>query len=52
MVASVDTVQCYDRVAHTVTALTLQAYKVRQSSVMGMLQSTQSMEYYLRTGFG
>ena len=52
MVALVDTAQCYDRVAHTMTALTLQAYKVRQIFVMGMLQPIQSMEYYLRTGYG
>ena len=52
MVASVDAAQCYDRVAHTMTALTLRAYKVRQSSVMGMLQPIQNMEHYLRMGYG
>ena len=34
------------------TALTLRAYKVRQSLVMGMLQPIQNMEYYFRTGYG
>ena len=52
LVASVDASQCYDRVAHAMAALILRAYKVRQSSVMGMLQPIQCMEYYLRTGFG
>ena len=52
LVASVDTAQCYDRIAHAVASLTLRAYKVRQSSVASMLTPIQSMEYYLRTGFG
>ena len=52
IVASVlNAAQCYDRVAHALTALTLQAYKVRQSSVMGMFQTIQNMEYCLRTGY-
>ena len=51
VVASVDAVQCYDRVAYAMTVLTLRAYKVRQSSVTGMLQPIQNMEYYLRTGY-
>ena len=46
-----DATQCYDRIAHAAAALTLRAYKVRQSSVAGMLAPLQSMEYYLRTGF-
>ena len=50
IVASVDASQCYDRVAHAMAALTLRAYKVQQSLLMGMLQPIQSMEYYLRTG--
>ena len=33
-------------------ALTLRAYKVRQSSIMGMLTPIANMEFYLRTGFG
>ena len=52
VVASVDAAQCYDRVAHTMTALTLRAYKVRQRSVLAMLQPIQNMEYYLQTGYG
>ena len=53
MVASVDPAQCNNRVAHimTMTSRTLQAYKVRQRSVMGMLQPIQSMEYYPQMGF-
>ena len=50
--ASVDAAQCYDRIAHAAAALTIRAYKVRQSLVVGMLAPIQLMEYYLRTGFG
>ena len=52
LVASVDAAQCYDRIAHATAALTLRAYKVRKSSVECMLAPIQSMEYYLRTGYG
>ena len=52
LVASVDAAQCYDRVSHAMAALTLRAYKVQNSSVLGMLRPIQNMEYYLRTGFG
>ena len=52
LMGSVDTTQCYNRIAHMVASLTLQAYKVRQTSLASMLTPIQSMEYYLRTGFG
>ena len=52
LVASVDASQCYDRIARAMASLTLRAYKVRQSSVLAMLHPIQSMEYYMRTGFG
>ena len=43
IVASVDASQCYDRVAHAMASLALRAYKVQQSSVVGMLKPIQSM---------
>ena len=49
---SVEAAQCYDRIAHTMTSLTLCAYNIRQSSVASMLTPLQSMKYYTRTGFG
>ena len=51
IVASVDAAQCYDRVAHTMAALTLQASKVPESSVKCMLQPIFDMEFYIRTGY-
>ena len=52
LVASVDAAQCYDRIAHAVAALTLLAYKVKQSSVTSMLAPIQAIEDYLRTVTG
>ena len=49
LVASVDAAQCYDRIAHETAALTLRVYNIKVAS---MLTPTQSMLYYLRTGFG
>ena len=52
IVASVDAAQWYDRVAHTMVALTLQASKVPESSVEYMLQPIRDMEFYIRTAYG
>jgi len=52
LVAQVDASQCYDRVAHAMAALTLRAFRVHNSSVLGMLRPLHCMEFYLRTGFG
>ena len=52
LVALIDAAQCYNIIAHAVASLTLCAYKVRQSLVASMLTPIQSMEYYLRAGFG
>ena len=52
LVALVDVAQCYDRIVHAAAALTLGAYKVKQSSVACMLAPIQTMEYYPRTGYG
>ena len=49
LVASVDAAQCYNRIAYAAAALTLRAYRVKQSSVACMLAPIQTMEYYLRT---
>ena len=50
--SSVDAAQCYDRMAHSMLALTLRACKVPQSSVNCMLQSIREMNFHLRTAFG
>ena len=50
--SSVDAAQCYDRMAHSMLALTLRACKVPQSSVNCMLQSIREMNFHIRTAFG
>ena len=52
LAASVDAEQCYNRVAHAMAALTLQAHKVNQSSVGAMLEPIQEMEFCLKTRYG
>ena len=53
MVASVNTAQCYGRIAHAIAVLTLCAFfKVPPSSAASILEPIQDIEYYLRTGFG
>jgi len=52
VVAQVDAAQCYDRVALSMAALTLRAFKVHNSLVLAMLRPLHCMEFYLRTGFG
>ncbi len=37
-----DVSQCYDCIAHTMAVLTLQVFKVRESSVMTMFSPIQS----------
>ena len=51
VVAPVDAAQYHYRVAHAMAALTLRANKAKQSSVIGMLEPIQNVEYYLRTRF-
>ena len=52
LVASVDASQCYDRMAHSIAGLTLQASGVPPSSVRSMLKPIREMEFFIRTAFG
>ena len=52
IVASVDAAQCYDRIAHSVAALSLRASKVSESSIHCMLKPIREMEFFIRTAFG
>ena len=47
IVASVDAAQCYDRIAHSITALSLKAPKVPDSSIRCMLKPIQEMEFFI-----
>ena len=52
LVASVDASQCYDRMAHSIAGLTLQASGVPPSSVRSMLKPIREMEFFICAAFG
>ena len=51
-VSSCDLEQCYDRGAHPIAAIALQAFGISAIMVGVMLKVLQRMKYYLRSGFG
>ena len=50
--ASVDADNCYDRIAHPMLSMVLQAFGVPSKAVESMLSTIQDMKFYLRTGYG
>ena len=50
--ASVYAENCYARVNHTVTSLTLQAFGIPKSGVLNMLSTIGTMQFSICTGFG
>ena len=50
--ASVDASNCYDRIAHTIASLVIQAFGVPTTAIKTMLGAIENMKFYLRTGFG
>ncbi len=51
-IVSVDTLNCYDRIAHAIASLIFQAFGVPLSAVETMLEAIENMKFFLRTGFG
>jgi hypothetical protein len=51
-IASVDALNCYDRIAHAIASLIFQAFGVPLSAVKTMLGAIENMKFFLRTGFG
>ena len=51
-IASFDTDNCYDSVAHAIASLVFQAYGVPEEVVQSMLSTIEEMNYYLRTAYG
>ena len=51
-VASVDTDNCYDQIAHATASLVFQAFGVPLLASESMLSIIQEMKFFLRTGFG
>ena len=50
--ASVDTDNCYDRIAHPMASMIFQAFGVPTPAIVSMLSTIQNMSFYLRTGYG
>ena len=49
---STDVGQCYDALNHTVTSISLQSMGVPLNVVLTYLVCVQTMQYFLKTGFG
>jgi hypothetical protein len=43
---------CYDRIAHNVAGISLQAWGIPQPAINILLKTMEMMRFYLRTGFG
>ncbi len=51
-IASVDALNCYDRIAHAMASLVFQAFGVPTTAIGTMLGAIENMKFFLRTGFG
>jgi hypothetical protein len=52
VIASVDALNCYDRIVHAMASLIFQAFGVPPSAVKSMMGAIDNMKFFLRTGFG
>ncbi len=43
---------CYDRIAHNVAGILLRAWSVLQPAINILLKTMETMQFFLRTGFG
>jgi hypothetical protein len=50
--ALVDADDCYDRIAHPMASMVLQAFGVPTGPIRSMLLTLQEMHFFLRTGYG
>ena len=51
-IASLHTLNCYDRIVHAMTTLVFQTFGVPTSAVDSMLGTNKNMKFFLWTGFG
>ncbi len=51
-IASVDALNCYDRIAHAMALLIFQAFGVPKSALESILGAIKNMKFFLRTGCG
>ncbi len=50
--SSVDTDNCYNRIANDVASLLYQAFGVPQEAIGSMLRTIQEMKFFLHTAYG
>ena len=50
--SSVDTANCYNRIAHAIASLVFQSFGVTKESAVSMLKAIEEMEFFLRTVYG
>ncbi len=51
-IASINTSNCYDRIAHAIASLVFQAFGIPQSAIASMLGAIENIKFFIRTGFG
>ena len=51
-ISEMDFSDCYDRAVHNVSSIALQAHGIPRNSSVMMLTALQTMQFFLRTGFG
>jgi hypothetical protein len=51
-IASVNTSNCYDRIAHAMASMIFQAFGVPTTAIESMLGAIENMNFILRTSFG
>jgi hypothetical protein len=52
VIASVDALNCYDRIAHAIASLVFQAFGIPTRAIETMLGAIENMKFFLRTRFG
>ncbi len=51
-ITSVDTSNCYGRIAQSMASLIFQSFGVQSTAVSAMLETIQEMKFFLRTAYG
>jgi hypothetical protein len=51
-IPSVDASNCYDRIAHAMASMIIQAFGVPMTAIESMLSAIENMKFFLCTGFG
>jgi len=52
VIASEDTSNCYNRIAHAMASLIFQSFGVESTAVSAMLETIQEMKFFLRMAYG